>query len=293
MNVIACVCDVGPGGLIEYDDDKNCKKCNGGVFNRTNWINMKASRDNSSKPPLDYILTFPDALRAFAMVCKHGEKRYARLNYLKSNKPLLAEYTACALRHLLAWAEGKDLDEDSGQPHLAHALWNLLALTQFSLDKTGIDDRPKRGVVDQATLTRAKEILESDWPGKLGPSMVFAIQPTKQPDTYEAEFPKPLPDTNYSVTDQILDNLAQGREDVRESVEKIVPRFSDDGYVWWKVEEDPLARLVQVKLYDLGTYEMKETEFASRESSAIWKTRDKAKTAIEGLVNNRWARRVD
>lgn len=101
----------------------------------------KALRLNEGKVPLEYVLTFPEALAAVSRVCQHGEFKYERLNYKKSGKPT-SEYVNSLLRHLLAWHRGEDLDSESKQNHLGHVLWNALALTEFVLDGTAIDDRP-------------------------------------------------------------------------------------------------------------------------------------------------------
>lgn len=102
---------------------------------------MKARRDNSRKPPLSYLLAFPEALRGFAAVCRHGERKYAKMNFAKWGKPS-SEYVDCILRHLLKWNEGEDLDSESGQNHLSHVVWNALALAHSVIAKRGIDDRP-------------------------------------------------------------------------------------------------------------------------------------------------------
>jgi hypothetical protein len=103
----------------------------------------EASRYNYGKPPLNYVLTFGAALRSFAEVCRYGETKYERYNYLKGGKPL-SEYTDCILRHLVAWQRGEDLDPESGVSHLGHVVWNALALAHFALTGNCTDDRPPR-----------------------------------------------------------------------------------------------------------------------------------------------------
>ena len=41
-------------------------------------------------------------------------------------------YFAAAMRHLVAWKQGEELDAESGLPHLAHATTCLLFLSHFN-----------------------------------------------------------------------------------------------------------------------------------------------------------------
>lgn len=43
---------------------------------------------------------------------------------------------AAAMRHLAAWRDGEQLDEESGLPHLAHALCCIVFLRE--LDRAGL-----------------------------------------------------------------------------------------------------------------------------------------------------------
>ena len=81
----------------------------------------------------------PRALLALAEIAGAGAEKYDRYNFLKGYDWSLS-YDACQ-RHLnLFWA-GDDLDEESGQPHLAHAAWHCLAMLSFYLRDLGDDDR--------------------------------------------------------------------------------------------------------------------------------------------------------
>lgn len=100
----------------------------------------QALRHNQGKPPLGYILTFPQALTGFAEVCSYGEGKYALYNYLKGAP--LSQYRDCLLRHLMAWHDGEDTDPESGCSHLDHVVWNALALSQMSRAQPNRDDRP-------------------------------------------------------------------------------------------------------------------------------------------------------
>ena len=71
------------------------------------------------KPPMSFVPPF--ALRALGLVMKHGADKYGRLNWRQHRVSSTVYYDA-AMRHLMAWMDGEDLDPESGQPHLAHVM---------------------------------------------------------------------------------------------------------------------------------------------------------------------------
>jgi len=83
----------------------------------------------------------PVALRAIAWVHGLGSLKYGPWNWRKT-KVCSSTYISAIHRHLAAWHEGQDNDEESGQSHLAHigACCNILMDAQHHrrLD----DDRP-------------------------------------------------------------------------------------------------------------------------------------------------------
>lgn len=100
------------------------------------------ARFNGGKPDLSLIplVTLEDEAR----VWMYGKAKYAAWNWAKGmpwSVPL-----ACALRHLAAFQSGEDVDPESGQPHLAHAMCNLRMLTLYSKTYTEGDDRPKEWI---------------------------------------------------------------------------------------------------------------------------------------------------
>lgn len=120
-----------------------------------------ALRFNTGKPELGYIFTFPRALAAFAKVCMYGASKYRAYNYLRGAP--LSQYVNCMSRHLAAWMSGEDIDtgnpddpndNGSGQPHLAHVVWNALALCEMALSQPHRDDRPCTVMDSQDAETR-------------------------------------------------------------------------------------------------------------------------------------------
>tara|TARA_Y100000310_G_C20478006_1_gene713355 strand:- start:611 stop:940 length:330 start_codon:yes stop_codon:yes gene_type:complete len=106
----------------------------------------EADRDNEGKPELSYMLTFPNAWKSFAAVCMSGARKYSRGNYLKGAP--LSQYQDCLLRHLLAWANGEDIDPDSKCHHLAHVIWNALCLLEMAITQPERDDRMNQKVIN-------------------------------------------------------------------------------------------------------------------------------------------------
>ncbi|CAB4135932.1 Protein of unknown function DUF4406 [uncultured Caudovirales phage] len=83
----------------------------------------------------------PVALRAISWVHGLGSVKYGPWNWRKT-KVCASTYISAIHRHLAAWHEGQDTDDESGQSHLAHigACCNILMDAQHHnrLD----DDRP-------------------------------------------------------------------------------------------------------------------------------------------------------
>ena len=97
------------------------------------------ARYNDGKADLSLIPL--STLEDEARVWMYGEKKYKRFNWMKGMAWSIP--MACALRHLAAWQNGEDLDPESGQPHLAHAMCNLRMLTLYARTYPEGDDRPK------------------------------------------------------------------------------------------------------------------------------------------------------
>lgn len=85
---------------------------------------------------------FPfDVLDDVAKVLTLGANKYTDRNWetgMRWGRPLAATF-----RHISAWAQGEELDKESGLPHLAHALCELLFVAAYEKRKVGEDDRTK------------------------------------------------------------------------------------------------------------------------------------------------------
>jgi hypothetical protein len=100
----------------------------------------QAKTDDSGKPPLACLPWA--ALKEVSMVQAYGQEKYGDIyDYRKGMK--VTRPASCALRHIAAWIEGEDLDNESKLNHLAHAVTRLLFILQNLNDGTAIDDRPE------------------------------------------------------------------------------------------------------------------------------------------------------
>jgi len=90
-----------------------------------------SKRDNQGKPQLSFILQFPTAIAAHARVKELGAIKYERDNWKKGGKPD-HEYLDACLRHISAFMEGETFADDTGCTHLAHAMWNIMALQDLN-----------------------------------------------------------------------------------------------------------------------------------------------------------------
>lgn len=93
-------------------------------------IDRTADRHDQGKPPLVELLRFAPALADVARVMQYGRSKYPDVEPGIPNWTLGApteQYLSAALRHITAAYTEGPLDAESGQPHLAHVVWNLLA----------------------------------------------------------------------------------------------------------------------------------------------------------------------
>lgn len=87
---------------------------------------VPARKDDAGKP--DMTLITYSMLEPAAKILKFGEKKYGRLNYRNPNPGFEQRLVAATLRHLLQHTDGQELDSESNEPHLAHALTALMLI---------------------------------------------------------------------------------------------------------------------------------------------------------------------
>jgi hypothetical protein len=80
-------------------------------------------------------------LTMVAQVFDFGAKKYGRYNYRGGME--WSRVGDAALRHLNAFMNGEDNDEESGMSHLGHAGCCIAMLAFYKLKGVGLDNRPK------------------------------------------------------------------------------------------------------------------------------------------------------
>lgn len=91
------------------------------------------------KPPMS---TVPcPVLFEIGAAMLEGAAKYRRHNYRVSGVRMSVYYDA-ALRHLMAWWEGEDIDPESGLHHVSKAIAGLVVLRDAMMNDMVSDDRP-------------------------------------------------------------------------------------------------------------------------------------------------------
>lgn len=94
------------------------------------------------KPSLH--LVPPAALLYLALALRNGAEKYGLYNWRDKAVETMT-YVGATLRHLEAWVDGEDLADDTGLPHLAHAMASLAILVDALELGNAIDTRPLPG----------------------------------------------------------------------------------------------------------------------------------------------------
>jgi len=106
-------------------------------------------------------------LMEMGLAMLEGDRKYGRHNYRVIGVRASVYYDA-AMRHLMAWWEGEDIDPDSGISHIAKALSCLAVLRDSMINEKFTDDRPpkiKDGWIKELNKKTA-EIIERYPDGK-------------------------------------------------------------------------------------------------------------------------------
>lgn len=105
---------------------------------------MGGIKKDSGKPKIHLIPT--EAIFDLASVLTWGETKYGTYNFMSG-----IEYTRlldASMRHILSFTSGEDIDKESGHSHIAHAMANLSMLIWMTHNRSDMDDRPARNVLD-------------------------------------------------------------------------------------------------------------------------------------------------
>lgn len=94
-----------------------------------------------NKIPTEYLTL--DGIASMCRAFKHGGEKYDDYNYYKGHT--VNQLCAAAIRHILQFKDGEDVDSESKVSHLGHAMASLAMIEKQRALGTSIDDRYKGG----------------------------------------------------------------------------------------------------------------------------------------------------
>jgi hypothetical protein len=92
-----------------------------------------------AKPKMSHTPT--ESIRLLGQVHSMGAAKYGAFNWRKKTVSSTVYYDA-AMRHLMAYFDGEDVDGESGLPHLAHVMACCSILLDASAVENLNDNRP-------------------------------------------------------------------------------------------------------------------------------------------------------
>lgn len=96
--------------------------------------------------------------------CKYGRHNYRAIGSIKSSV-----YYDAAMRHLMAWWEGENIDVESGLSHITKAIASLVILRDAMMQHRNEDDRPIRAVPWLDELNKKSDELAEKYPNPVKP----------------------------------------------------------------------------------------------------------------------------
>ena len=133
----------GPTPPCEHGFYGACMDCAAGVGETTSEIRitnaLTGGQKGSKAEAYAYIPVNPMA--AVARVYGYGAQKYAARNWERGYDWSLS-YSALQ-RHITSFWGGEDYDPETGEPHLAHAVFHCLALIEWMTTHPELDDRAK------------------------------------------------------------------------------------------------------------------------------------------------------
>ena len=201
---------------------------------------IQAQKDG--KIPYEYLVL--SVLEDDAYVHEHGGDKYGKRNW-QIDEILASTYVGAMFRHLIAWAEGEDIDSDSGKPHLTHLRACAAVVMDADRHDKLIDDRlfaETKAAVDETVSYRRSRLPFS--PG------MYAPAPTPPNQAL----------ANCSIV--VLQHIKQiGPENLQVNRTKAFGPFPDmnaAGYFADSLRYDPSATIDFVTMYNVSKLRTKK-----------------------------------
>lgn len=109
----------------------------------------------TKKAPISYVPA--PVLMEVGIAMMEGGIKYGPHNF-RETKIDASDYYNAAIRHLMQWWEGEDIDPDSGLSHITKAIASLVVLRDSMLFGSYNDDRPPP--YDPSWITKLNEMTE-------------------------------------------------------------------------------------------------------------------------------------
>lgn len=106
---------------------------------------MAGTKNDSGKPAITLIPR--EAVEGCAKALTYGAKKYGRHNFREGIA--FSRLADACMRHLLAYMDGENIDDESGNNHLDHAMASLAMLQYMHYNKTNFDDRYKNPIKER------------------------------------------------------------------------------------------------------------------------------------------------
>jgi hypothetical protein len=139
----------------------------------------------SKKAPVNSMI--PGAVKAeIGVALLEGALKYGRHNYRQDGVRASVYYDAVG-RHLDAWWEGEDVDEESGLSHITKAIAGLIILRDCSIRGMCNDDRPPKTIGFMREVNEKTKALIEKYPNPV-PPVLNKSKETKTDEPVEEQF---------------------------------------------------------------------------------------------------------
>lgn len=126
--------------MNKSESDLYSIKLPGSDINKLNPYTSLGDRHNEGK--IEWSLVDYPSLESMVQVLQFGAKKYGRFNWKKGLKT--TEICESMLRHIYAYLDGVDIDEESGLPIEGHILCNAMFLSYMIRNRKDLDTRSKQ-----------------------------------------------------------------------------------------------------------------------------------------------------